>query len=271
MNEDAMELSIAIADAQGAVLSKAQGEDEIFLVFRQAYTGGETVIVEASKPGFIWLALDAALPPAMVFTTGEAFAFPIPADKRASYPLQSFTGTLHRLSARGAHPHEIESRRNLAFNPFDHHGNKTVFPHASANVETRGEAAFAARNAIDGEKANDDHGFWPYTSWGINRDPAAALTLNFGREAIVDEIRLYLRADFPHDAWWQKASLSLSDGGKMTLDLRKTGGAQVFQIPERKIEWIRLHDLEKAEDPSPFPALTQIEVWGRDQRTTDRL
>jgi hypothetical protein len=27
---------------------------------------------------------------------------------------------------------------------------------------------------------------------------------------------------------------------------------------------MQLHDLIKADDPSPFPALTQIEVWGRD-------
>lgn len=260
-----MELSITIADAHGAVLSEARGDNEIFLVHRQDYSGGDIITLGASEPCFIWLSLDAALPPAIVFIMGESFSFPVPANGRQSYSPQSFTGGLHRLSARRAQPHEIEARRNLAFNPFDHHGNKSLFPHASANVETRGEAAFAARNAIDGEKANDDHGFWPYTSWGINRDPAAALTVNFGREVLVDEMRLYLRADFPHDAWWQKAALSLSDGHTMTLDLRKTGAAQVFSMPERKIEWIRLHDLEKAEDPSPFPALTQIEIWGRDQ------
>ena len=44
-----------------------------------------------------------------------------------------------------------------------------------ANVETRGEAVFAARNAIDGIYENDAHGIWPYQSWGINRDPNAAL------------------------------------------------------------------------------------------------
>ena len=48
----------------------------------------------------------------------------------------------------------------------------------SANVETRGEAVFAARNAIDGIYENDAHGIWPYQSWGINRDPNAALTLD---------------------------------------------------------------------------------------------
>ncbi|MFN7027462.1 MAG: carbohydrate-binding protein, partial [Pseudorhizobium sp.] len=175
-------------------------------------------------------------------------------------------GELHRLHVRQARHDEIAGRRNLALNPFDDHGNASVFPHASANVETRGEAVFAARNAIDGEKANDDHGFWPYTSWGINRDPEASLTLEFGRAVVIDEIVLYLRADFPHDAWWENASIACSNGHAACLSLVKSGGAQTFALGEQTVEWIRLHSLVKAADPSPFPALTQIEVWGREAR-----
>jgi len=46
--------------------------------------------------------------------------------------------------------------------------------------------------------------------------------------------------------------------------LQKSAKAQSFALPPRIVEWIELHDLIKADDPSPFPALTQIEVWGRD-------
>lgn len=64
-------------------------------------------------------------------------------------------------------------------------------------METRGEAVFAARNAIDGIFENSAHGEYPYQSWGINRDPNAALTLDFGREVLLDELRITERADFP--------------------------------------------------------------------------
>lgn len=49
---------------------------------------------------------------------------------------------------------------------------------------------------MDGIYENDAHGTWPYQSRGINRDPNAALTIEFGRSVTVDELRLTLRADF---------------------------------------------------------------------------
>lgn len=259
-----MKLTLKIVSSTGAILAQASCDDEVFLVYRSSYEEGDRIVIETSEPGHIHLALDTAMPAALVYLDGTEFILPVPENgRRKSYPPHAFSGALHRISARRVE-YDALPRRNLALNPFDHHDNASLFPHASANVETRGEAAFAARNAIDGEKANDDHGFWPYTSWGINRDPQATLTVSFGRPVIIDELTFYLRADFPHDAWWKKASVSLSSGETLSFELSKTGAAQAFAIDPKRVEWIRLHDLEKAEDPSPFPALTQIEVWGTD-------
>ena len=38
----------------------------------------------------------------------------------------------------------------------------------------------------------------------------------------------------------------------------------VCNVEKKKISWIQLKELIKSEDPSPFPALTQIEVYGTD-------
>ena len=54
----------------------------------------------------------------------------------------------------------VYARRNLALNPLDQRGNTGMRPHACANVETRNEALFAARNAVDGIHANLRH--YPY-------------------------------------------------------------------------------------------------------------
>ncbi|SMD01226.1 carbohydrate-binding protein [Rhizobium sp. RU36D] len=259
-----MELTLKIVDGSGNVRSQQQGADEVVLVYRAEYAEGDCIALETDGDAkFVLLCLDEAMPQALVYLKGGRAFIPIPfGPKRKPYSPKAFTGSLHRLSARLARPEEVAARRNLALNPYDDHANGALYPHAHANVETRGEAAFAARNAIDGETANDDHGFWPYTSWGINQDPNAALVIEFGRPVRIDEIALYLRADFPHDAWWERASLTLSDGQTFDVPLTKSAHAQRFAIEPVVIDWVRLHSLIKADDPSPFPALTQIEVWG---------
>ena len=88
--------------------------------------------------------------------------------------------------------------RNLALNPLDQRGSVTAYPHATANVETRDESVFCARNVIDGLVCAAGHGVWPYQSWGIGARTDACLTLDFGREVEIDTMDVYLRADFPH-------------------------------------------------------------------------
>lgn len=262
-------IELRIENADGNIVAQCAGGEEAVLVARHVFNEGDRLVVAVEgAPCHLDLVLDAGMPPARVYLRESPFTFTVPfGPRRKAYPPQAFSGELQRLSCRIVRPEELGSRRNLALNPYDDHGEVRVFPHAFANVETRGEAVFAARNAIDGEKANTDHGFWPFTSWGINRDPEATLTIEFGRVVTVDEVRFTLRADFPHDAWWERVSLTFWPGGETQIfSLIKTGEPQSFGIEPRGVEAVRLHSLIKANDPSPFPALTQIELWGHDDR-----
>lgn len=89
-------------------------------------------------------------------------------------------------------------------------------------------------------------------------------TLDFGRPVRVNKIGLTLRADFPHDSWWVSATVGFSDDSEEVLSLEKTAEPQRFSIGERTVTGLTLGKLIKADDDSPFPALTQIEVWGRE-------
>lgn len=60
----------------------------------------------------------------------------------------AFAGNLHLMSIK---PDESSEYRNLAENPADQRGEVEAYPHATANVETRNESGFAARNVIDGD------------------------------------------------------------------------------------------------------------------------
>lgn len=183
-------------------------------------------------------------------------------EKRVSYSQKSFAGELHLLTARHATPAELTRYRNLALNPYDSHENRWLCPHAAANVETRGEAVFAARNAIDGIAATAGHGAWPYQSWGINLNPDAEIRLDFGRMVCLDKAVLTTRADFPHDAWWIEGTLAFSSGEAITFPLTKTALPQVVEFAPQNTQWAVLKRLIKSDDPSPFPALSQLELWG---------
>ena len=217
------------------------------LVYPVAYAPGDSITMTVPEPGYYVIRLDDAMNEEFVYMKETSFTLEIPfAEARISYSPRAFSGPIHYLSA------------------YDCHGNTTCYPHTWANVETRGEAVFAARNAIDGIICQESHGAYPYQSWGINRDPEACLTLEFGRPVRADTLVLTTRADFPHDAWWKSARVTLSNGNTRILTLKKSpeGKGQSFDLGGFVITSLMLDNLKKADDPSPFPALTQLEVWG---------
>ena len=75
---------------------------------------------------------------------------------------------------------------------------------------------------------------------------------------------LTLRADFPHDAYWTQATVVLSDGTEQTFPLQRAAGRQRVELGEHTVTWMRLERLQKSDDPSAFPALTEWEIYGRD-------
>ncbi|MBE5826928.1 MAG: carbohydrate-binding protein [Butyrivibrio sp.] len=249
--------------------AEAVGEDEVILAWDGEYRKGDIIEFSGIRPGeFYVVKVDATIDPALVLIKEETVLFTVPFyEKKTSYNPLSFVGNRHIVTIRKAADYEVCSYRNLALNPFDQHEYAGVYPHASANVETRGEAVFAARNAIDGVKATLSHGEWPYESWGINRQDDAEFTLDFGRRVDMDKLVLYTRADFPHDNWWVKATISFSDGSTQVLEMdKRVQEPHVFEINKSGIEWLKLGELIKADDPSPFPALTQIEVYGNEAK-----
>lgn len=259
------ELCLKVLDADMKTLAAERGEDEVNLVFSQEYKEGDRIVLEtAEKESYVWLQFDDALGRALVYLTGNV-TYHIPfGEKRINLSPKAFWGRKHLISVRTAKDFEIAAYRNLAFNVCDQHGIENLYPHAQANVETRGESVFAAQNAIDGVTVNDCHGEWPYESWGINQQEDAKIRIDFGRKAAVDKIVLYTRADFPHDNWWKQVSFSFSDGSSIEMKMEKSARPHEITFEEKQITWLEMHDMKKSDDPSPFPALSQIEVYGRE-------
>ena len=68
-----------------------------------------------------------------------------------------------------------------------------------------------------------------------HREPNAEFYLDSGRPVTIYRIVFYTRADFTHDAWWEKATVSSSDGNSEVFALKKKDGAQSFTLDERTV------------------------------------
>lgn len=258
-------LSLKILDKSGMILAEDSSGDMASLVVRREYEPGDSIVVESPVQGLhVWLQLDDALGASYVYLT-DTVRYTVPfGEARLNISPKAFTGSLHYLFVRIVQEEEVGQYRNLARNTCDQHGIKGMYPHASANVETRGESVFFACNVIDGVCETRSHGAWPYQSWGINRQSDAELRIDFGRPIETDKVVMFTRADFPHDSWWNQVTLTFSDGSSIDWNLEKSRFAHTLLFEKKKITWIRIGQLLKADDPSPYPALTELEVYGTD-------
>ena len=210
-------LALKVLDKDSNTICVSSGEDFVDLVCTHTYEEGDRIVLETDEKNIhVHLQVDDALGDAFVYITDNVSYYVPFGEKRISMSPKVFSGNKHYLYAEVAREDEITAYRNLALNPADQHMDVPCYPHATANVETRGEAVFAAQNAIDN--------------------------------------------------WWQQVTIRFSDGSEQEFPLEKSSRAHVLPIPEKEITWLKLCNLIKAEDPSPFPALSQIEVYGRVKR-----
>ncbi len=258
-------IEIRVSNGTGEVLAQTSGEERVFLVYNPAYEEGDKVEMTFDTEGFYQVCFEDTMQESIVYVTAGTVSFPIPFGRmnRIPYPPRAFESMMHLIWATPANPDFVKARRNLALNPFDLSEHTNMFPHASANAQTRGEAMFAPHNAIDGIIANKGHYPYPYQSWGINEDKNAAITVELGTACDIDEIVIVLRADFPHDNYWTQSTFAFSDGSEETVSLVKTEKPQSFKILKKGITSVQMKEMIACpDDPSPFPALRALEVWG---------
>ena len=257
-------ITITARTTQGSVLAQVSHASEALLRIDRTYEDGDLIEIVSDERHLI-VQMDATILPGEVYLPDGRMTWRIPVgEHRLAYCPVAFQGARHIVTARVMTAQEISARRNIACNPSDLRGETDFFPHCTANVETRNEACFCARNVIDGMRHSDYHGEWPFQSWGIGAREDAWCLLDFGREIEADEMALTLRADFPHDAYWVAGHVVLSDGTDVAFDLEKTGERQYIPLGRHTLRWMRLERMQKSDDPSAFPALIEWEVFGRD-------
>ena len=257
-------MNITVKSGTGTILGSADHESHALLYLDHLWEEGDTVEIISSPGSHLWIHLGVSIPGGEVYCPEGLFVWKVPAgEHRLAYAPQAFTQHRNILSARLMTAAELDLPRDVARNPLDLRGDTCFFPHCTANVETRGESVFAARNVIDGLRFNTSHGEWPFESWGIGAREDAWCRIDFGREILAERMALTLRADFPHDAWWTAGHVVGSDGSDISFALRKTGERQWIDLGRRRVSWLRLERMIKSSDPSAFPSLRAWEVIGK--------
>lgn len=258
-------IRIQILDREDRVIAEASHGDSAMVCADRRWQEGDHIEITAEPGSHLMARMDAALAEGEVFLPEGKMSWMVPwSEHRLAYAPGTFEGGRHIVTARVMEASELRRNRDLARNPADLRGNTNFYPHCTANVETRNESVFAARNVIDGLRFNTYHGEWPYESWGIGARTDAWCRIDFGREVVLDRMALTLRADFPHDAYWVSGHMTDSEGNEIAFDLEKTGERQWISLDGRRVRWLQLERMIKSDDPSAFPSLRAWEVYGQD-------
>ena len=275
---------LELHDARDVVIATSGNDsraESAVLAFEHEYQPGDRIVV--SGPSRMAIRVDDWMPECVVYLANprqSTFSFDIPYGRgepqtRSPFSRDSFAGQWHRVTARDLTAQERSGYRNLAMNTCDQElqpptvegtgaqKQANVFPHALTNSVSRSLPDFRARNAIDGMTQNGHHGIWPYQSWGPELRSDLWWKIEFGRPVEVDKIRLMIRADFPHDSYWQSAIMEFSDGEQLPIQLIQSAEFQDFTFPKRSVSWIRLNKLVPA-DPARWCSFIEVETWGRD-------
>ena len=238
--------------------------ESIDVFYDEYYKEGETFVVSCDA-AFLKVSFDESQKISLIYVPGGNFTYTVPLGRSiTAYDQQSWEKQGHRIIISPATDSEAYGYRNISLNSSDFSENKKTFPHAHANLVTRNDPVFEAKNAIDGVCENTGHGPYPYHSWAAGAREDMVYTLDFGCEVEVEKIVFYLRADFPHDTYWKSLCVKFSDGGKTEAVFKKTADGQELLLEEpKRTTSITLVDFKQISEPLSWAALSQVEVFGK--------
>lgn len=224
-------------DPKSGDTKEVTADGAVELSVSRAYQTGDKITVTLPE-GQHYLAFclaDGVMEETILYLPASVFVYNVQNVSR-SYPPE-MNGKECKITARIPSDEELIAVRNLACNPADLETAKKAYPHATTtNVHDKSNENnrldFEARNAIDGFTKNDGHGSYPVQSWGpgSNMSSKDNLKIDFGREVALYELVIFIRADFPHDTYWDSCTVKFSDGTTMELNFTKTGKAQDFDF-----------------------------------------
>ncbi len=237
--------------------------------FGVSLSSGKNIMVQLPEgQQYLGITIGKGVKEAIVYVPGGTYTYTVPSDLSAIYP--SGFGSQAKVSVRIPSQEELTTKHNLALNPYDTTDNKkiTAYPHVQCNNQYNLNE-FAARCAIDGFTTNTSHGRYPQQSWGPNEIVRKTdfFLVNFNRTVTVDEIVVFLRGDFGHDAYYSAIVLEFSDGSTETINPKKIRDGQKFTFEARETTSVKLtgFEIDKTGASASWTGLAEVEIYGTEK------
>lgn len=230
-------------DKNGNYVGAVESKHLATLYLEQKIQAGDTIVVTLPKGyEYIWFNLNPKMPISLQYCPDGVFTYTVPEYAENILPnLTVGNGTYvynhPTITAFLPSEEDITGIYNVALNPYDAgYKDPDAKITAGSTWEDNGYGNFFPENAFDGFTCNRGHGSFPDQSWGPDKNASMAdkwLKIDFGREVELYYFDLYIRADFPHDAYITELEIELSDGTTIRWsDLKETNQCQTLVLEE---------------------------------------
>lgn len=230
-------------DKNGNYIGAVEERHLAILNLDQKMQAGDTIVVTLPVGyDYVWFNLNPKMDIALMYCPDGVFTYTVPSYAENILPdllvgNGQYVYNHPTITAFLPSEEDLNAVYNVALNPYDApYGDANAKITAGTAWENDGYGNFFPSNAFDGFTGNRGHGSFPSQSWGPDKSASKDdmwLQIDFGREVDLSSFELYIRADFPHDAYLTKVELEFSDGTVVEWnDLKETNQAQVLVLDE---------------------------------------
>lgn len=226
--------------------------------------GSEIKVTLPESSKYFGLTLNSRIGEAIIYCPTGVFEMKIPTTYTKVAP-SAFTSMISSvIVARLVFEDELNTRHNLAYNPYDYSTVENAFPHAETSNAGNNDIANAARNVIDGFLSNKSKGSYPNQAWepdSLTEDDY--LTINYGREVTLDEIIILMR-NASGDTFFTSCTVEFSDGSEITLSMKQSEHEQHFDIGSVTTTYVKFKNFQVSQTNKTV-AITEIQTMGTEK------
>lgn len=242
----------------------AKGDGFAILYLDKAYKAGDKITVKVTGSKYVAFSLNERQGEVLYYVPNGEFTYTVPSDINTAYcrtARSSGTGSYRAptIMVRIPTADELAEERNLAYNTYA--SDNGTFPKVTSKQNATG--LNAVRGAVDGFVSNKSASAeWPYQAWVPSTTAEDSITIDFGREVVVNTLNIKLR-DASSDTHLISAVLTFSDGSTMELALHDSSEFQSFDLGGKTVTKLTLGGFTKA--ASKTFAITELEVLGTEK------